>query len=170
MTKKPRGDSHLKTLPPAVQAKIFAECQGKGYAEVKAWLLAEHGVATSVGSLSAFYSWFPLQRRLEQAATFADTLRDQIAKLPQINLSADQVSTLSQIAFETQAASAQDPELFVELRKLRLKERQQGLAERRLKILEAQAALATAGKAVASDTDLSPEEQLRRYRQIFGGS
>jgi len=38
-----------------------------------------------------------------------------------------------------------------------------------VQLLEAKAAQADLGKAVADDKDLTPDEQLKRYRQIFGG-
>ena len=166
--KKQRSDAVLKTLPPGLQAELFTRCHASSYAEVKAWLKAEHGIATSTGSLSQFYSWFPLSRRLEQASAFADTLKDQIAQLPAMNGRAEELSDITQIAFEMQAAQEQDGELFYNLRKLRLKERDQKLVERRVKLLEQKAAQADAASHVLQDTTLTPEQREQRVREALG--
>lgn len=166
--KKQRSDAVLKTLPPGLQAELFTRCHASSYAEVKSWLKAEHGIATSTGSLSQFYSWFPLSRRLEQASAFADTLKDQIAQLPAMNGRAEELSDITQIAFEMQAAQEQDGELFYNLRKLRLKERDQKLVERRVKLLEQKAAQADAAQTVTADAALSPAEREAKLKAIFG--
>jgi hypothetical protein len=53
--------------------------------------------------------------------------------------------------------------------KLSLAQEKLSLDARKVKILEAKAAQADAAKAVTSDESLTPEQQLLRYRQIFGG-
>jgi hypothetical protein len=168
MSRKPRPDAKLKTLPPALQAELFTQCQTQGYAEVKSWLLAKHTVATSVGSLSQFYAWFPLQRRMEQAATFATQLKEQIAQLPALQGKASEISDISQIAFEMQAVQSQDAELYFNMRKLRLKERDQALTERRIALLEKKAAQADKAAAITGDTELSDTEKAAQMRALFG--
>ena len=168
MPTKPRSDAKLKTLPPALQEAIFSLCQAKGYAEVKAWLLEKHVIATSVGSLSQFYAWFPLQRRMEQAATFASQLKEQIAQLPALQGKASEISDISQIAFEMQAVQSQDAELYFNMRKLRLKERDQQLTERRIKLLEKKAEQADAAEVVTRDESLTPAAREAKLKEIFG--
>lgn len=166
--KKQRSDAVLKTLPPALQVELFARCNAASYSAVRAWLREAHSITTSEGALSKFYAWFPLSRRLEQAATFADTLKQQIEQLPAMNGRAAELSDITQIAFEMQAAQEQDGELFFNLRKLRLKERDQKLAERRIVLLEQKAAQADAAKAVTTDAELSPAQREQKLKEIFG--
>ncbi len=120
--KKPRGDAKLKTLPAEQQAAIFALLQQHTANEVKVLIAKEPGVFTSTGALSQFYHWYPLSRRLEQAASFADQLQSQLLKLPNLNLDAAKLSTVAQVAFEARAVQEQDSDLFIALRKRRQKD------------------------------------------------
>jgi len=119
---KPRSDSKLKTLPTEVQGKIYALLAKVSYQKAVGLIAKEFGVITSAGALSGFYSWYPLSRRIEQSRTFADELKKTLASNPQLNLDADKLSTVGQVAFEMKALEEQDTELFVSLRKLRHKD------------------------------------------------
>jgi hypothetical protein len=165
--KKARGDSKLKTLPPAVQAELFAQCQGKGgYATAAEWLLGEHGVKTSAGSLSNFYGWYPFS--LSRTASYAQQFEAEIAKLPDMAGKAAQLSQIGQVGFEMLAMQSNDLEGYATLKKLRLKEHQQSLTERRVALLEKAAAQAEEAKAVTDNAELSDAEKLARYKAIFG--
>jgi hypothetical protein len=166
--KKQRSDAVLKTLPPGLQAELFARCNAASYTVVKGWLREAHGITTSEGALSKFYAWFPLSRRLEQAATFADSLKTQLSALPSMQGRAEEISDVTQIAFEMQAVQEQDGELYYNLRKLRLKERDQKLVERRIKLLEQKAAQADAAQSVTADQALTPAEREAKLKEIFG--
>src|SRR5581483_6728274 len=168
MSKKPRGDAKLKTLPPALQAEVYGRCNSTGYAQVKAWLAAEHSVQTSTGALSEFFSWYPLQRQLERAASFADQLKEQFAKLPGIQIDAEKTSALAQVAFEMMAVQNQDPELFFNMKKLRQKDADLRKVERRIALLEKAAAERDAAKAVLNDKNLTEEQQAKKIRGLFG--
>ena len=120
--KKPRGDAKLKTLPAEQQAALFLLLQQKRADEVKALIAKDPGVQTSTGALSEFYHWYPLSRRLEQAANFADQLKEQLKKLPDLDLDAEKLSAVAQMAFEARAVQEQDSELFIALRKRRQKD------------------------------------------------
>lgn len=166
MSKKPRGDSKLKTLPPAVQAELFVQCRGKGgYEAARAWLLAEHGVSTSAGSLSAFFGWYPFS--LSATASYAQQFEAELKKLPALAADAAQLSQLSQLGFEMLAMRTNDLEGYATLKKIRLKEHEQSLAERRVKLLEQKAAQAEAAEGVTRDESLTPAQKEARMRQIF---
>lgn len=167
MSKKPRGDSKLKTLPPAVQAELFTQCQGKGgYEAAREWLLAEHGVKTSAGSLSVFYGWYPFS--LSATASYAQQFEAELKKLPALAKDAAQLSQLSQLGFEMLAMRTNDLEGYATLKKIRLKEHEQSLTERRVALLEKAAAQAEEAKAVTDNAELSDAEKLARYKAIFG--
>jgi len=114
---KPRGDSKLKTLPDALQEQLYQVLRVSTIAKAAAWLDQEHGLKVSAGSLSQFFSWYPRQGWLKQAATFADTLQATVKKLPELRISADQAASVAQVAFELQAAQDRDPKLFAMLTK-----------------------------------------------------
>jgi len=119
---KPRSDSKLKTLPAQKQEQLYALLRANSYKAALPLVQKTFGVVTSEASLSQFYSWYPLSRRLEQAKSFADQLKESLAKNPALNLDAEKLSTVAQVAFEAQAVQEQDSALFMGLRKLRQKD------------------------------------------------
>jgi hypothetical protein len=166
--KKQRSDAVLKTLPPGLQAEIFARCNMASYAVVREWLRTEKSVTTSEGALSKFFAWYPLSRRLEQAGAFSDSLKAQIAQMPALQGKAGELSDIAQIAFEMQAVQNQDGELFYNLRKLRLKEIDQRQNDRRIKLLEQKAAKADAAEKITGNAELSDAEKATQMRALFG--
>jgi hypothetical protein len=133
MSRKPRADSALKTLPLEAQEALFALLRKTSYEKALPIVAKEFGVRTSSGALSQFFSWYPLSRRLEQAKSFADTITAQIKANPALNLDAEKVSAVGQIAFEAQALAEQDPKLFVALRRLRVSEKTFELEEEKFR-------------------------------------
>lgn len=167
--KKPRGDSKLKTLPDALQEELFQRLRRTTSAKVRAWLQATHELDTSEAALSEFYSWYARQGWVKQSVSIADQLKTEVAKLPQLKADAKTVSEIAQVSFEILAAQNRDTKFFLDLQRERREQSRLALDERKVKLLEAQAALANQAKAVAGDTNLTEAEQLIRYRQIFGG-
>jgi hypothetical protein len=174
--KKPRPDAKLMTLPDALQEELYQLLRRTTLEKVKEWLLANHDVATSTGSLSKFFSWYPQSAWLKHSADFADQMKACAAKFPALAGKADEISAIAQAAFELQAAQDRDSGLHLALAKarlktdeLRIKQENLKLSERKVKLLEAAAALVDQAKAIGEDKDLTAEEQLTRYRQIFGG-
>lgn len=170
--RKPRGDSKLKTMPAAWQGELYARANSGTGAEALAWLAKEHGVQSSPAALTAFVQWYPLTRRLEQAADFADHLKEQLANLPEWQGRAAELEKLAQVAFETQAVRDQDPELYVALKKRRQKDAELALAESKHslalkqyeeKIAAARASLEKAKSkgGLSKDTLKLIEEQLK---------
>lgn len=119
--KKPRGDAKLKTLAPEKRKALYQLLHEHTLEEVVA-LLRTDGIHTGTRALSEFFSWYPLSQHLEQAASFADTLKSQLADLPEWQGKAAELEKLAQIAFETQAVQAQDSELYIALKKRRQKD------------------------------------------------
>lgn len=168
MSRKPRADSKLKMLPEAAQEELYQFLRYNTQEKTLAWLKQRHGVDTSASALSQFFVWYP-SASLRPAAQFADQLKAQFEKMPQLKIDAEQLATITQTAFEIQAAQDRDPKLFFALRKAQRDARKLQLDERKVKLLEAKAALADKAKEIAGDRELSPEEQLSKFRQIFGG-
>ena len=169
MSKKPRGEAVLKNLPDALQEELWQVTRRTTLAKACAWLQEKHEISVSESTLSVFFSWYPRSLTLRMAAKSSTELEATLKKLPELKISADQAREVAQVSFELQAAQNRDAELFLALGKARHDSEKLKLDERKVKLLEAKAALTDQAKAVASDADLSPEEQLRRYREIFGG-
>lgn len=123
MASKPRADAKLKTLPDPVQEQLFELYRKKSVSDCLDWLIDKHGVESSAGALSEFYSWYPLSRPLEQSKKFADEFKAALAANPELRLDAEQLSIAGQIAFEQQALAKGDVAAFVQLRKLRQAEK-----------------------------------------------
>lgn len=169
MSRKPRADAKLKTLPDALQERLYQELRRTSQAKVIAWLKTDHEIETSAGALTDFFTWYPRTQSLRHAATFADQFVAQASKLPEFAGNVSELQRAAEVLFQIQAAQDRDPKLFVELMKISLAKKDQELNERKVKLLEAKAALADQAKEVTDAKDLTPEEQLKRYRQIFGG-
>lgn len=127
--KKPRGDAKLKTLPDALQEDLWQQLRRTHQVKAQAWLLEKHGVKTSTGALSDFYSWYPRQATLRSAAATSDELEATLRKMPELEITADKARKVAQVNFEIQAARDRDPALFSALRKGSLDERRQVLEE-----------------------------------------
>jgi hypothetical protein len=167
--KKPRGDAKLKILPDALQEELWQILRRTTHEKAEAWLLSKHGIATSPAALSHFFSWYPRQGWLKQAANFSDTLKATLKNLPALKATAAEAEQIAQVNFEILAAQNRDAELFLALRKEKREAKKLTLDERRIAILEKKASEADEARKVTEDRDLSPEEQLTRFKQIFGG-
>jgi hypothetical protein len=126
--KKPRGDAKLKNLAPEKRKALYELLQQHTLDEVVV-LLRSDGIHTGTRALSEFYSWYPLSQHLEQASTFASSLRTQLAQDPRLKDKAAELAEFAQIAFEARAIQSQNSEEFLALKKTRLKEREVTLNE-----------------------------------------
>jgi len=163
--KKPRSDSRLKTLPEGEQAALAEYLTSHGLADTREWLAAR-GVKTSVAALSDFNGWYSLRRRLERRGTVVETLLEGL-KERQPELSAEQVFEIGQGLFAALAIEEQDVGTWFKTQKLSLERRGLSQEERRIVLLEKRAAQAEQAQAVVG-SDLSPEEQRNRLKEIFG--
>ncbi len=168
MSRKIHPSAKLKLLPAPVQKQLYDLYQRASGEACLEWLAKEHKVKSSTGALSEFSYWFPFSRPLELVKEHAEIFKSALKSDPNLKLNAEQLTIASQIAFEQMALQDRNLKGFVSLQKVRLKQGDQRLLERRVKLLEAAAQLADRGKEVASNKDLSPEEQLNRFKQIFG--
>ena len=117
--KKPRGDSKLKTLPKADQAKLASWLDQESQSAVIARVKKDFSIDTSPAALTDFYQWFHLTAQLQEAAGFADQLKRDLKDIPGLKLDSDQISKAAQVAFEIQAMKNKDGKLFLGLRRER---------------------------------------------------
>lgn len=170
MSRKPRADAVLKTLPADQQEQIFMRLQKPKdgtYQKVKSWLFQEWDINTSVGALQDFYSWYALRRRLEQTENITQDLVE-LLQGAEFGLDAQKVRELGNLIFITQATKENDTKAFVALAKLLLEQRKLDVSERRLKLLEQKAAAADEAEKVTRSEDLTAEEKMRKLKEIFG--
>lgn len=116
-SRKPRADAKLKTLPDALQERVYQELRRTSQAKVIAWLQEAHAIETSAGALTEFFSWYPRSLTLRNAAAMSDNLAATLKKMPELKITAEQAAKVAQVNFELQAAQNRDPELFGMLRK-----------------------------------------------------
>lgn len=166
--KKPRGEAILKNLPDALQERLWQFARRNTGAKTCAWLMENHGVKVSEATLSVWFSWYPRSLTLRMAASSASELEATLRKLPELKISAEQATQVAAVSFELQAAQDRDADLFMALQKGKLERARLALDERKVKLLEAKAALADQAKAVTSDAELTDEQKLTRFKQIFG--
>ena len=136
------------------------------------------GLSCSISTLSEFYAWLRVKRRLDARASLADQLKLELAKDP--DLTEDQIRRAGQRLFMAEGIIEKDARVFADMVKIgqnetklaqneaKLKISKQALSHdaRRLALLEAKAAKADQAKEVLA-TKLSPEEQNRRLREIL---
>lgn len=186
-----RSDSILGNLPEERQAQIaqwIMECtEGDRYEFARAQL-ASDGVKVSRSALADWFKGWRLRQRIASADSLALKVQDTLKAL-NIGLTQDQISEAGQIAFQSEALSAENAKEFREMEYLRVtresartkakhdaekiaiskaklsqKEREIEMALRKLTLLEKKAAEAA---ATASDSKLSDAEKAARIREIF---
>jgi hypothetical protein len=105
-TKKPRGDSKLKTLPAERQSAIAEYALGCTLAETVKWL-KDDGLQTSAAALSEFLSWYGLQRRLERNNSTVDSLLEDL-KRERPEITPEQLDVAGQMFFTKLAIAEED--------------------------------------------------------------
>lgn len=122
MRQKPRGDAKLKTLSPEKQVQIIEWLNTGTKDAAKARIEREFGVHTNGASLTDFYDWWHIPRRLEKADRFTTKSVESLAANPALGLNKKQLAEAGQIIFELKAMEENDTESYVALRKLRQQE------------------------------------------------
>jgi hypothetical protein len=177
MSKKPRSDAKLLSLPPHYREALIRWLteENLSYADARDRLKKEYSVSTSTGALSQFYATQCFSLRYSQAREVADTVAEQMAQSPE-KFDEATIALIKQKAFERAVAKDGDldelqilAKMLHDSTKLRLKVQDQVLQERRVALLEKKAALADKASAVTADAELTDAEKLKRYKQIFGG-
>lgn len=183
-TKLIRADAKLQNLPAEALQDLwrFRHPEEGGEPMTLEAICAElpnlFGFSVALSTLSAFYSWLTVKRRLDARNALADQLKMELAKNPEV--SEDQIRRAGQRLFMAEGILEKDAKVFAEMVKIgqnetRLKQNDQKLGlqkqvvkldERKLALLEAKAAQADAAKDVLGQK-LTAEEQTRRLREIL---
>lgn len=144
------------------------------YPEARERLWQDFGVKTSETALSQFYATRCFSLKYSQAGEMADTVATEMAARPD-RFDAATIALVRQKTFER--AVARDGNLdelailakiLNDSAKLRLKEKDQQLTERRVSLLEKKAAQADQAKGIVGDQALSDEQKAAQLRSLFG--
>jgi len=176
MSKKPRSDSKLMSLPPHQRDTLIRWLTEENikYPEAVDRLWKDFGVKTSATALSQFYATQCFSLRYSEAGEVANTVAAEMEQRPD-QFDAATIALVRQKTFER--AVARDGNLdelailakiLHDSAKLRLKEKDQQLTERRVALLEKKAAQADKAKGIVGDKELSEEEKAAQLRSLFG--
>jgi hypothetical protein len=168
--RKTRSDSKLLNLPEEQQAQL-AEwlLDGMPYHTAKETVAKEFGVSVSLPCFSSFWEEVcapALITRRRRAVSTAEEIAIEASATPG-RFDQATIDALKQQAFELSIKPNADPKQVKALFSLVLKARDQDLEERRVKLLEAKAALADQAKEIVEST-ASPEEQMAKIKAVFG--
>jgi hypothetical protein len=170
--KKPNPKARLKTLPEERQGEIIGMMRTRSHREARAELLKD-GLETSEAALSEFWSWWHLRQRFNQVSQFSEQMVE-LLKQEEPTLSSEALEQYGQRVFQARAIELEqaDPEaasmIWYRMARLNLKKADQVLLERRIKLLEAQAAKAQQAEVVLKDHALTPEQISEKMKNIFG--
>lgn len=119
MSRKPRADSRLKTLPQERQDAIAEYARDHTLADTLKWL-REDGLQTSMAALSQFLSWYSLHEQFRQDESTTEALLEELKReVPA--LTEEQLDELGQRTFSLLSIRRQDLEGFVAIRSARAK-------------------------------------------------
>lgn len=142
--KEIRSDAKLKNLPDQALEELWlmrhpGEDGEKLTMEAIAAILPEtYGVSCSLSSLSEFYKWLRMKKRMEAARQRAEQARLALASDP--NITPADLSRIGQMVFTAETIEDGNVKAYVELVKLQLQAAKQDIELRKLKMLEAKAA------------------------------
>ena len=107
------------------------------------------GFSCSLSSLSEFYKWLRLKRRMESAAERSSQARLALASDP--GMTPELLARVGQMVFTAETIEDGNVKAYVELVKLQLQAAKQEMELRKLKILESKAAALDALQAKAKE-------------------
>jgi len=160
--RKPRSDSPLRALAPAIQKQVATLCAEQGFEKAAPLAARLTGLASGVSpsALQRWHAWWRVQtaldRQRDEAIAFEDLLKDR----PDIALDTERARAVAQLYFERQILESADPKLYLAWQK-------QQLDRDKFDLLRSQAA---AAKEALADPALQadPAAQAAKVRQIFG--
>ena len=117
--RKPRGDSVLKTLPPARQDAIAEHASQHKLWETVAWLKKD-GLKVSSNQVSQFLSWYVLKAQLCQNESTVQALIEDL-KAEQPDITPEELDSAGQMFFTALSIEQKDSSSFVNVRSSRSK-------------------------------------------------
>lgn len=169
--RKPRSDAVLLNLPEEQQCKL-ADWLLSGVPYHEAKILAEKEFGVSLKSLSPFKEFWaqvcePLLLLRRSRTGGAANQRAAEAERNPMQFDRATMDALGQKAFEVISNPSAKANEIRALLGLFLKARDQDMEDRRIKLLEADAAKAQAAEKVTK-SEMTPEEKAAAMKRIFG--
>ncbi len=180
--RKPRGDNRLLAPHDELLERWIGQ-ENLTYAQAQARLERDHGLRISI---SALHRWWRRrgQRKIREVVlrniTAGAEATRQIAGLAERQGVPDLDQLISWVRvlianLATRPDAKVDVEGLVQLirpamewAKIRQRGEQLEMDREKLELLKRKAAAAEAAEAVAGDTELTPEQKMQRFREIFG--
>lgn len=163
----------LLNLPEISQARLADWLLGgMTYHEANLLVEKEFGIApsASLGRYSRFWEQvcvpMLLRRRQRMAGTAAERAKEAAENPAEFDRAT--LDALQQKAYELAESPTSNPKDVKSILMLLLKAKDQALEERRLVLLEAEAAKAQQAKAITADPELSQEQRAARMKELFG--
>jgi hypothetical protein len=170
--KKPRADNKIFALKESQRAQLddWFRDENVTYAEAKKRLKTKFKVAVSERALGDYWKQHFARPRFLQAVELA-----KVINLPSDKFDPVIAKSLRQKIFELSLDKETDIEalkLLVsalsDLEKIRIKQQEMSLAERKVVLLEKKAAQAEEAAGVMGDESLTPAEKEAKCLEIFG--
>jgi len=137
--KEIRADAKLKNLPEADLEVLWSfrnpDPGGKKitFSKIRVEIPLRYGITVSQSTLSEFYAWLRLKKRLERAESVAQQARDELAKDPEISTAA--LDRFADKVFTTEALDTNNVKGYVAIAKLRLARDKQAFDREKLSAL-----------------------------------
>lgn len=181
--KEIRSDAKLKNLPEQALEDLWAmrypgeDGTKLSLEDIAVEIPLRYGLTVSISTVSEFYSWLRLKKRLAARANLSDQLKLEMAKDP--HMTEEQMARAGQRLFMAESIIEKDARVFADLVKIgqndqRIKQNDEkiGLDKRRLKLLEdnaaeAKAKLLAVTTAAKSSGGLTPET-LKQIEEAAG--
>lgn len=173
MSRKPRSDAKLLSLPTEQQEQLASWLteENLSYAKARQRVKKEFGVSTSAAALQGFYSSFAAAWRYARAKGAAD----EFAQLSAGQFDEATTKRLQQLLFELAVSQKVDLKAVKSLakvigdsHKLTLQRDRLSIDLRKVKLLEAKAALTDKASGIAGDEKLTDDEKGAQLRSLFG--
>jgi hypothetical protein len=170
ISRKPRSDSRLKTLPPARQEQIADYASSHSLQDTRAWLSSD-GLKTSVAALSEFLSWWSLKQQLSRNEQTVEQVLEQL-KRTRPDLTEEELFSAGQSFFSALAIEQRDAKTWKRTQDLRLKRQAMELEEQKFQRETVGMFIdwAKDQQAVAMATsNLSHSDKIERLGQLMFG-
>ena len=164
----PRPVTPLDALSSRQKADLVHRIETEGLRAAQKWAHIEYRLGVTFEDVATFHAWHQIALQLQEDALRAKSFAECLNKspLPQIDL--EIICFAAQAMLELQSFLARDKNSFLDLRKIRQKDRALDFTARKTVILEQRDSRAKEAEDPLRDCKLSAEEQDARMRQIFG--
>jgi hypothetical protein len=154
--KEIRADAKLKNLPEQALEDLWRFRNPEEDGEkltleaVAVQVQDTHGFSVSLSTLSEFFKWLRLKKRMQGARDRAEQARYALAKDP--TMTPDDIAKVGQMVFTAETIEDGNVKAYVELQKLRLQAAKQEMELRKVVMLEKKAAFYDAIKEKANES------------------